>query len=52
VTLGAIPLAQICEKLETMGRKGTTAGASQFLGQLSAEYDRVKAALQLPQKSI
>ncbi|MFB2918754.1 response regulator [Aerosakkonema funiforme] len=51
-TLGAIPLAQICEKLETMGRKGSTAGASQFLGQLSAEYDRVKAALQLPQKSI
>lgn len=47
VTLGAIPLAQICGELEAMGRAATTLGAFSLVSQLEAEYERVKAALQL-----
>jgi PAS domain S-box-containing protein len=47
VTVGAMPLAQLCTKLEAMGRAGTTVSASTLVLQLQTEYQRVKTALQL-----
>jgi signal transduction histidine kinase/CheY-like chemotaxis protein/HPt (histidine-containing phosphotransfer) domain-containing protein len=47
VTVGAIPVSQLCEALEAMGRVGTTEGASKLVEQLQAEYERLEAALQL-----
>ena len=47
VTIGAIPLAQLCQALETMGRAGTTLSASTLVPQLETEYQRVEAALVL-----
>ena len=47
VTVGAIPVAQLCEALETMGRAGTTVGAEVLVKQLEAEYERLEAVLQL-----
>jgi len=45
--VGGIAVVQLCEALETMGRAGTTAGAETLVMQLQAEYERLKAALQL-----
>jgi len=47
VTVGAIPVAQLCEALEAMGRAGTTVGAQALVSQLQTEYERLEAALQL-----
>ena len=47
VTVGGIPLAQVCEALETMGRAGTTVGAEVLVKQLQIEFERLEAALQL-----
>ncbi len=47
VTIGAMPLAQLCSQLEAMGRAGTTVSASTLVLQLEKEYQRVEAALQL-----
>ena len=47
VTVGAIPVSQLCEALEAMGRAGTTKGDSTLVEQLQAEYQRLEAALQL-----
>jgi signal transduction histidine kinase/DNA-binding response OmpR family regulator len=47
VTIGATPLAQICQQLEAMGQAGTTLSASTLVSQLKTEYQRVEAALQL-----
>jgi HPt (histidine-containing phosphotransfer) domain-containing protein len=47
VTIGAIPVSQLCEALEAMGRAGTTEGASTLVEQLQAEYERLEVTLQL-----
>lgn len=44
--LGATTLKELCKQLETMASNGTTATASAISGNLEAEYERVKAALQ------
>jgi len=46
-TLGAIPLSELSKELEAMGRAGTVEGGVERASQLEAEYQRVKAALQL-----
>ena len=46
VTIGAVLLAQVSSKLETIGRSGTTSNASALLETLDTEYQRVKTALQ------
>lgn len=47
ISLGANSLAEICHKLEIMGRAGTTVDASSLVDQLAVEYERVEAALLL-----
>jgi CheY-like chemotaxis protein len=47
VSLGAVPLAQLCQALEVMGYGDRTLDASRLISQLNAEYERVKAALDL-----
>jgi CheY-like chemotaxis protein len=47
VSLGAVPLAQLCQALEVMGYGDRTLDASRLISQLNAEYERVKAALHL-----
>ncbi len=47
VTIGATPLAQLCQELEAIGRAGNTVSASTLVSQLETEYQRVEAALQL-----
>ncbi len=44
-SLGAKPFADLCQKLESMGAAQQIEAASQFLPQLTAEYQRVQAAL-------
>ena len=46
-SLGATNLSSICKEMENLGRSGTTAGGTEQLVQLEAEYARVKTALQL-----
>ena len=41
--LGAQPLADICFKLESMGRDGVLDGAQEAYEQLKAEYAHVRA---------
>lgn len=41
--LGAQPLADICMKLETMGREGSLAGADVAYEELKNEYNQVRA---------
>jgi PAS domain S-box-containing protein len=45
-SLGAIPLATLCEELEAMGRAGALESAAEKLAQVEAEYRRVKTALE------
>ncbi|MBD2100554.1 PAS domain S-box protein [Leptolyngbya sp. FACHB-261] len=45
--LGATAMAQLCQKLESIGDGSISAGAIEQVGQLEAEYVRVKTALQL-----
>ena len=47
VIVGAVPVAQLCEALEAIGRAGTTVSAKTLVKQLQAEYKRLEAALQL-----
>ncbi|WP_335139585.1 response regulator [Nostoc sp.] len=47
VTIGAMPFAELCQELETIGRTGTTLSASTLVAELETEYQRVKAALVL-----
>ncbi|RCJ40315.1 hypothetical protein A6769_02810 [Nostoc punctiforme NIES-2108] len=47
VTIGAMPFAELCQELETMGRTGTTLSASTLVPELETEYQRVEAALVL-----
>ncbi|MGB3511722.1 MAG: response regulator [Microcoleaceae cyanobacterium] len=47
LTIGANSLAQICGKLEAIGRMGTTENAEQLIEKLNQEYHRVTAALKL-----
>ncbi len=49
-TLGAITLSLLCKDLEAMSRSGHTEGGLDKVPQLEAEYERVKAALQLERK--
>lgn len=44
--LGATTLSQLCKQLEALGRTGTTEGGVSTMISLTAEYERVKAALQ------
>ncbi|MGL5061586.1 MAG: response regulator [Microcoleus sp.] len=44
-TVGAVPLFQLCAQLEQMARNGETAGAGVLLSKITAEYQRVNAAL-------
>jgi len=46
-TLGASSLAGLCAELEAIGKSGSLAGAKVKAGQIEAEYERVKAALEL-----
>ena len=46
VTIGAVSLARICTELETIGRSGTTSGASNLVKELDREYQKVETALQ------
>jgi signal transduction histidine kinase/DNA-binding response OmpR family regulator/HPt (histidine-containing phosphotransfer) domain-containing protein len=45
-SLGAIPLATLCEELEWMGRGGALEGALEKVEQVEAEYGRVKTLLE------
>ena len=45
-SLGAIPLSQMCCKLEKLGLSKTVAGASDLVSQVESEYRRVELALQ------
>ncbi|MBD2517018.1 PAS domain S-box protein [Nostoc sp. FACHB-973] len=47
VTIGAMPFAELCQELETMGRNGTTLSASTLVPKIETEYQRVEAALVL-----
>jgi PAS domain S-box-containing protein len=47
VTVGAMPLAQLCEELEAIARADHLVSASTLILQLKTEYQRVKTALQL-----
>lgn len=40
--LGAQPLADICFKLETMGREGSLGGAEEIYSELKTEYQQVR----------
>jgi CheY-like chemotaxis protein/HPt (histidine-containing phosphotransfer) domain-containing protein len=44
-TFGALRLAGLCQELEVMARSGRLAGASEKLGLVQAEFERVKSAL-------
>lgn len=46
-SLGATTLASLCRELEVMGSTGTVKGASAKVPQLQAEYERVKAVLEV-----
>ncbi|MGK7878428.1 MAG: response regulator [Xenococcaceae cyanobacterium] len=46
-TLGANTLAQLCQKLEDIGRAGVLEEAAALLEEVMAEYPKVAAALQL-----
>ena len=43
--LGVLPLAEICQKLETMGREGSTDGAAELFDEVRTEFARVTAVL-------
>jgi PAS domain S-box-containing protein len=47
VTVGAMPLAQLCEQLEAIARTDNILSASTVVSQVETEYQRVKTALQL-----
>ena len=44
-TVGAMPLFELCDRLEQMGAAGTTENALGLMLQIEAEYKRVTAAL-------
>ncbi|WP_392530900.1 response regulator [Nostoc sp. C117] len=46
-TVGAMPLAQLCEELEAIARTDNIVSASTLVSQIETEYQRVKTALQL-----
>lgn len=43
--LGVLPLAEICQQLETIGREGGTDGAADLFEQVKTEFTRVSAVL-------
>lgn len=43
--LGVLPLSEICQKLETMGREGSTDGAAELFEQAQTEFSRVSDVL-------
>lgn len=43
--LGVLPLAEICQKLETLGREGTTDGAAELFEAAKTEFSRVNELL-------
>ncbi len=45
MTVGAMPLSQLCSELEQIGQAGTTEGIEVILSRIEAEYQRVKTAL-------
>ena len=45
--LGATPLSELCRELEKMAQMGTLESITSKVRQLEAEYDRVKASLQM-----
>ncbi|MCP6760459.1 MAG: response regulator [Fischerella sp. CENA71] len=47
VTIGAMPLAQLCQELEAIGRAGSIVSASTLVCEVETEYQRVEAALKL-----
>ena len=46
-TLGATTLSNLCQELEVIARTGHTEGGLDKVPQLNAEYENVKAALQI-----
>ncbi|MBD1936610.1 response regulator [Microcoleus sp. FACHB-68] len=46
-TVGALTLFELCNQLESIGRANTTAEAPALVLQVEAEYERVKAALEI-----
>ncbi len=45
--LGATPLSELCQELEKMAQMGSLESIASKVRQLEAEYDRVKASLQM-----
>ena len=45
IDLGALTFADLCKRLETLGREGTVAGAPTLVAQIETEYQRVESAL-------
>ena len=45
-TVGAMTLFELCQKLETMGRNGTTTDAPALIEEVEREYGNVKGALE------
>jgi PAS domain S-box-containing protein len=45
-TFGAVALADVCQRLETLGAAGTLDGAGELVEQIAAEYGRTAAALE------
>ncbi len=52
LTLGATTLSNLCKELEAIGRTGHTEGGLEKVPQLEAEYERVKAALQIERERV
>jgi CheY-like chemotaxis protein/HPt (histidine-containing phosphotransfer) domain-containing protein len=44
--LGATPISQLCQQLETMGEQNTLTGATELLFRVKQEYETIKVALQ------
>ena len=50
--LGATHLGNLCKELEAIGRAGTIQEREPKLSQIEAEYERVKAALQIKRQAV
>ena len=50
--LGATHLGNLCKELEAIGRRGTIQDREPKLSEIEAEYERVKAALQIKRQAV
>ena len=49
-SFGATRLSEKCKELEDMGKAGALEGAAERIGQIAAEYDEARAALEAIQR--